>query len=167
MPRKTIQEQVDSLKTRKDKLFYALSLRDDLAQLIAVGLERNNMTQRELSRIAGYSKRSESYISRLANAATNFKIGVAARVLIPLGIRPMLVDKAEWDKLKKAAQRAGSCSITDETSQNEPARSTATADRVIVRSTTPTYWVEGGDVSPAARVAYALDRSRPRVYAKV
>ncbi len=97
--RKPLSQRVQALKDRQDRRYYELSLRDDLAQLIAVGMSKNpGMTQRDLTGIAGW--KSESYVSRLIHAEANCKLGAIARVLIPLGIVPILVDKNEWDHLK-------------------------------------------------------------------
>lgn len=97
MSKPSLAERVNRLKTDQAKTYYALSLRNDFAALIERGLEERGLTQRELAIIAGLK---ESYISRLINVATNFKVGVAARVLVPLGIVPMLVDRAEWEAMR-------------------------------------------------------------------
>lgn len=111
--RRPLQDRVDDLKGPPEYHYYALSLRSDLVVLLEKGLERSGMTQRDLSSKTGMW---ESVISRLANAMTNFEIGVVPKVLMPLGIRPMIVDKAEYDKLRAAAERVegGTVHIQDQ-----------------------------------------------------
>lgn len=103
MSKPSLAERVNRLKEDQAKTYYALSLRNDFAALIERGLAERGLTQRELASLAGLK---ESYISRLINVATNFKVGVAARVLVPLGIEPMLVDRVEWDELRRARAAA-------------------------------------------------------------
>jgi predicted XRE-type DNA-binding protein len=102
---------VNDLKSRKDRLYYQLSLREDLATLIHTGLERTGMSQEELAEASG---KKESYISRLANAGTNCKLAAIAQVLIPIGIEPIIVEKAEWDRLMTIAEKNDRKSHTHE-----------------------------------------------------
>ena len=88
---------------RKDRLYFQLSLRQDLATLIFEGLDRAGMSQEALARASG---KKPSYISRLVNGSTNCKLAAVAQVLVPLGIEPMIVDKAEFDRLRDEEQRA-------------------------------------------------------------
>lgn len=90
-----------------EKKFYAIRLMDDFAEMIDAALDRRGITQRQLAKMAKY--KNESYISRLVNSETNFKIGVVARVLVPLGIIPRLIDQAELERLREiAARQSGS-----------------------------------------------------------
>ncbi len=101
-PIAALQAKVDLMKTESgDFEYYAIGLRDDLACLLATALEKAGVTQRELAARAGY--KSESYVSRIMHAETDFKIGVAARLLLPLGVVPKLVDAAEYERLQKAS----------------------------------------------------------------
>ena len=140
MKRRPLSERVNALKTRKDKRYHSLRLRDDLAQLICSGIKLKGITQRELAVQTGYS---ESYVSRLVNAGTNFKIGVAARILVPLGIIPRLVAAADHDS-RQSPQPIP-------TAESEPIN--VAAATVVYRTCGPT------DILPENRGA--ADSSRP------
>lgn len=81
---------------------FTLSLRDDFSQLILKGLRQTGLKQRQLAEAAGCE---ESYISRFVNVTSDFKSGTAAKVLEALDIWPVLVDKADLDRLIELDRR--------------------------------------------------------------
>jgi transcriptional regulator with XRE-family HTH domain len=111
--RKPLKERVDQLKARKDRRYFELRLRDDVSQLIYDGLARAGITQAELAKQSGLW---ESQISRLLHAETSPKIGTLAQVLVPLGITPTILDKAEVDRLRNLEKPA---TVTDWSDSNE------------------------------------------------
>mgnify|MGYP006921330315 CR=1 FL=1 len=104
---KPLNERVNKLKTNKEKTFYGISLRDDLARLIIAGMDKQDKNQRELAELSG---KKESYISRLLHMAANCNLSIVAQVLIPLGIRPMIVDQAEWNRLQHPKEQTSTAS---------------------------------------------------------
>lgn len=106
--RRPLNERMKDLESRHIDRYDELRLRADLSTLIEKGLDRKDINQAELARRA---KKRESYISRLVNAATSCKMSIVAQVLAPLGIRPKLVDAAEWESLRAFKRRAESAPV--------------------------------------------------------
>ncbi len=154
---RTLRERIDHHKSDTERRYFALSLRDDLANLLGKGLHHTGMTQRELAKIAGY--RSESYISRLMHAETNFKIGVVARVLLPLGIEPVLVDKAEIDRLREVTQRNTESQSKLASTRSAEDEVTITTTRIIHSGSDQPGRITGRWNATPARFANNLGRS--------
>ncbi len=137
--KRSMREKIDAMKTGVRREFYAIGLRGDLAELIARGLQKMNLSQRELADITEWAP---SYVSRLMHADTDFKIGVVARALVPLGIIPRIVDSAEYERL---------LAIQEEVESKRLLESSVAIEDSIVEETVITYGT-GTSAAEAARL---------------
>lgn len=97
-PKQGILERFKAFKKRPDRNYFQLRLRHDLASLLRRAMDDAEITQRQAADRTG---KHEAQISQIVHSEMNVTLSMIAQVLVPLGITPTIVSKAEWDALKQ------------------------------------------------------------------
>lgn len=91
-----LRDEIAKAKANFNKSYLTAKLRGSVSFLIHSAMKKLSLTQKA---VAEMTKKHEAQISQIVNDEKNVTLGMLVQVLAPLGIAPIVVDAAEYDKL--------------------------------------------------------------------